>query len=1684
MSISNNFNTVYGIKPDAPSPDIASPTITPVTPKDTESSLRSNFLKQYPTNTQPPAPTPTPTPTPAPTPSVPPVKSWDSMNWWEKAKATVKELPTGIVETGKGILNLGKGIIQGTARSGATLGLSAMEPITGVNKMEAQPGLAGTVQKTMFGEEPISTFGEQAKSASTWLKEKGVNVSPIETLPAIVGLTVLDFTGAGGEKSAIKVIAKLKNEGEIANVLSKIGVAEDLIAPYAKKLAGISDERVVKETLDHISDIQKTTKVGGTAIGELPSIVKPKTTEAVLPKVIPETPIAKIPSPQEIVSNKARMGFLSQSDNIPEMIKQHGDFSVVIKDVNGQRGIMSASDFAKLQDNPAFTDRIRDVWIGMKPIPKELKYGTPEMIKYIETGREVAPALKKPELDEGFMSELQVDKMLKEPTRKAIQAEVLKSIEGVKLTNNSTVSTQGKEKFVSMITDNNIRGLLKENGIKEINIEPPYKFGLSEQGHIIRGKKVINISADATNPTDTILHELGHAKFENASKAEKARLIELAKNTQDPAMQGYKKLRAWEEIIADSYYKKPEFSGGSLPNIIPATSHLTSRPNGSIMEGVNLPKFKAIQFVSPNVKENLSHAEVLKNMKSPEYQAAYDNVSSVYSKDGLIGEVKKGRGDWGDGREETFIKKVTNDVPDDKRIYSLSKNSKSLVQKDAIDFKIDPAAKDELFVINPSGKSIEEVAKLLDAEGIKFKTLGDDELYVVNSGEYFDTEMAKKMEEFANNNNLDINGYNGVATFVTKSEDRNAAQKIYDNIINNYEKKYGILNEQTSALQGDTIPGKPLQGKGSRATQEEAQKAIGGAEAGTPQASQEINPEDYKSLFQQMEQIRKTSEPDTYEKLAQKVQDAMQSSTSKVTAHSILKEFKKLKGMGSDRTIINDALKKGKEFGSKERKFITSVKEQFPKVEKAAGQYIPRSTDELSVKAKNLIHDDIATAENMARTGTDENAVATASELIKHYSNKAEMAADNIAKNAYYDKAADIANTIAPKLTEQGRAVQAASILGRLTPEGQVRFAAGLINRYNENIAKSGGETLLKKKIPDLTGEQAGKILEEMKAIEQMPDGIDKSLRFKKLQEYVTSLVPSGIIDKVIAVWKAGLLTGLKTSGLNIFSNAAHYAAEIVKDIPATMVDSVASLFTGKRTIGFTPGGVKGLKEGFDKGWQYLKTGFDERSLEIKLDYKRVNFGEGKVAKAIQKYEETVFRFLGSQDQPFYYGAKARSIQSQAIAESINKGLKGNEAKTFIDNLVSNPTEEILKNAVQDAEAAVFQNQTALSKVAGGVQRLAGGLGQIVLPFVRTPSAIAMQIINYTPVGSIKPIWDLVMKKNFNQRVFSQAMGRSITGTAVLALGALLYRKGMVTLEYPVTEKEQKLWELEGRTKNSILINGKWRSLQILGPIGNVLAVGGDFQRGLQQTGSLAGAMSQSVFGGWASFQQNTFLQGIDQVITASQDPQNKGMAYVSSQFASIIPTISADIAKSMDAKERRVRSDSMWEKLIARVPLMRETLQPSVNVLGEDRNRVGNILEVMADPTRPSKENKDPLIAEFRRLWDRGYKASPALLGDKNGYDSLTPEQNTHLWEKAGTIASSKLHNLIKMEEYKQLPADEKEKVINDIVSKSNTYARAEMVLEVTDGLEGEALKNKLSELKTSKLLTQDVFTAWAQLR
>ena len=770
-----------------------------------------------------------------------------------------------------------------------------------------------------------------------------------------------------------------------------------------------------------------------------------------------------------------------------------------------------------------------------------------------------------------------------------------------------------------------------------------------------------------------------------------------------------------------------------------------------------------------------------------------------------------------------------------------------------------------------------------------------------------------------------------------------------------------------------------------------------------------------------------------------------------------------------------------------ERRFLERAKEMMPDnkpLDRIDGQYVPRSTDELAIKAKNLINDDPDGAQNLLDGPINDRSVAVASELLKKLAREAEGAADNVLKDSLYERAAKVANEMAEKLTEAGRTVQAATILGRLTPEGQLRFFAREIQKHN---TKNPTRT-----IPGLTKEEVKEILDETKRIFDMPEGEAKIRAFSEFQKKMRTRIPSALMEKILTVWRAGLLTGLKSTGLNIASNIVHGGAEVAKDVVATGADMMMSVITGKRTKSFTLKGLpKGVKEGFEKGWNYWKSGYDPRDISRNYEFNEVRFK----SKIIQGYVDTVFRTLAATDQPLYYGALRRSLRDQAITTARNEGLTGSAMRKRATELESAPTEDMSIYSLLDAETAVFINRTQLGDAAKKLQDTFGGAGKFVIPFARTPSSVAMQVLNYSPVGIPIEVLKQIKAGKFDQRNLAQAIGRSITGTVPLMwLGSELFDDERISLSYPETERERELWKAEGRTANSIKVGDKWLSVQVLGPLGPLILSGAYFKKSMEETGSPTEAMFAAMSGTLSSFFESTFLRGLDQFISAITDPARSASGFAASYVSSWIPSFINDVARATDDKERFTGADTLKDTIMnrikSRIPGLRQSLEEQVDVLGADVGRLtgegtrGGVSQ-MINPTRPSLDRSTGTTEELRRLSDAGFDASPTRLGQKKtGYDSLTPEQNTELWRRAGELTNQKLTGLFKLPQYQRASDEEKTKIIKKITTQAQERARAQMVLELTKGLSGQALINKLSEAKASGLLTEPVLVEYKKLR
>jgi hypothetical protein len=194
------------------------------------------------------------------------------------------------------------------------------------------------------------------------------------------------------------------------------------------------------------------------------------------------------------------------------------------------------------------------------------------------------------------------------------------------------------------------------------------------------------------------------------------------------------------------------------------------------------------------------------------------------------------------------------------------------------------------------------------------------------------------------------------------------------------------------------------------------------------------------------------------------------------------------------------------------------------------------------------------------------------------------------------------------------------------------------------------------------------------------------------------------------------------------------------------------------------------------------------------------------------------------------------------------------------------------------------------------------------------------------------------------------------------------------------------------------------------------------------------------------SFTEQTFTTGIKKAVDALVDPERSAEEWFSSMAGSMVPTIVADIARASTDKE--VRQDGAIQRIQSRVPGLRGKLPSKINVFGQDLPRYGgNVLEVMIDPSRPSKIRNDVVVDELRRLSDQDLNVTPTLLGGKDGFEVLTDEENTQMWRRQGELTYKTLQALVNSDGYNKISNDfAKKEMIEEIVTKTRAAARAEM--------------------------------------
>ncbi len=601
--------------------------------------------------------------------------------------------------------------------------------------------------------------------------------------------------------------------------------------------------------------------------------------------------------------------------------------------------------------------------------------------------------------------------------------------------------------------------------------------------------------------------------------------------------------------------------------------------------------------------------------------------------------------------------------------------------------------------------------------------------------------------------------------------------------------------------------------------------------------------------------------------------------------------------------------------------------------------------------------------------------------------------------------------------TEAGRNLAALKILARNT----------LDIDWWMNEAKRSAKLPSKADLPEAKAKLVRELVVKAQDAEASGNAAAAEAAKSKLASEVAKMRENGWMETAVALWRTGLLTGPKTHMRNVLGNVGFAAMEEAAKAPAWMVDLAWSLKSGKRTQAapnpmsvynaMTEAATRGVQEAkqvFTRGGTPADMAKGElagewnfqglRNLAEKTDNELAQKVLGTTNDLVNRYINTVGRALGAEDKIFKVYAIRRGIEAQARIKALNEMKSGTlperELARRTQQLIEQPTDSMTAEAIAYADFATFNNENSAANAVGRFASALGPAGKavtnVLLPFRRTPFNIFNRMMDYTPIGmALRPALEVYSAKHKGkpmpdmQRVVSEAVGRGLTGTAILALGWKMGMEDKATGTGQEDPSKRKVQQAAGRMPGAVLIGDDWYKTAGLAPGGALLQIGAQLAR--EQSKSLKDELKRPVNiakVGTRAILEQPMMQAARETVEALENPDSRAESMAASRAGSLVPAIVNDVAtltNPQPAEFKPMQGSGMLESAAhgvkSRLPWLRGTLPPAVDVFGR---QVEGRQQNAVNPFTPSraKEQTDPMFKELINL-DIGFSGPKPQPGE-----------------------------------------------------------------------------------------------------
>ena len=677
--------------------------------------------------------------------------------------------------------------------------------------------------------------------------------------------------------------------------------------------------------------------------------------------------------------------------------------------------------------------------------------------------------------------------------------------------------------------------------------------------------------------------------------------------------------------------------------------------------------------------------------------------------------------------------------------------------------------------------------------------------------------------------------------------------------------------------------------------------------------------------------------------------------------------------------------------------------------------------------------------------------------LMKHYG--------DIGNNAGM---IEVAKKFREMKTITAQALQASSIMSRMTPEGMVAYAQSELMEAYDKLVKNKTKEWIKQNRDkfSLTPDDVDFIMKTMEKVSQMEDGYEKKVELAKIQKLMTDKIPPDATKSIKGWMRLSMLFNPKTQVRNIMGNALITPINAAGDIVASWADNLISMQTGVRTTGNTNvrAYLEGVKRGAYEATNDYKLGINTRD----VNGNRFEIGEGKsftektiIGKGLNRTEGLLNYMMDIGDRVFSEGAFENSLANQMRL-----------------NNVTEPTQEMIDIATTEALQRTWNDNNNYTKFVLDVRRMLNtiggenyGLGDVLIPFAKTPANLTKAIVDYSPVGLVNSLLEYRNMKNAigrgdftpqQQHKFVQTLGKATAGTMLYIIGAALAKAGVISGKDD-EDKDTKnfIKNVLGRNQYSIKIGDKSFTYDWAQPLAAPLSIAANIANSKNKENALLESVVASLDTAGSILLEQSFLQSINDVLTDNDGIVSGLINSILDLPARAIPTLSKQIADLADPVQRQTFEynepvKTAVNKVLVKIPGASKTLAPKVDTMGADVLKYGgnnSVFNVMFNPANMNKENVSQAGQEIYDVYkETGNnnimpRVAPYYINQKGNKVMLDTNQIAEYQRISGATIETAMDEIMDDSKYQNASADEKASIIKNIVDYSYNYAREKVL-------------------------------------